>query len=795
MKKLSPKQREALLLIAEGRFYPDFVREEDGWHARWQALGTDNPWIDAMVREAVQTPLTRDAEEQRHETLHDAWLMALRSATGLVRWDEAACADFAAEVRDWNGTAAEDRAARETLVFTLVAGTGPDRTGFFLRCLRPHGRRALRALGQAAFVFPPLRSLQTEGDHLAMALTRAEAESFLRSGARELNGAGYRVAGIDLSADVQAEVDVAAPAAPAAQQGKAALKLTVRVAGEVVSAQEIRFLLDQKSTLVFFRNRWIEVDRNILKEALRALERAEGRVLTTNEALGFASGIGAVGRLEIARARAHGWLRGLINELRRAVTQGAPAAEPVPSAVPDALRETLRPYQRRGVAWIRFLTDHGFGALLADDMGLGKTLQTIAWILGCPAEPGRPFLIVAPLTLVSNWRHEFARFAPQAKVYVHQGEGRQLELGFRRAVAGADVVVTSYSLLVRDYAILRKTAWCGLVLDEAQVIKNPDTQVARAARALGVPRRLALTGTPVENTVADLWSLEEFLNPGFLADRKTFAERFVKPMALDERSAAGRRLRHALEPFVLRRLKSDAEVAGELGEKREIKEYCVLSPAQRADYETALAEYRASARQQGDVFTLITRLKLICDGAGKFERLVELLQAIFAAGESALVFTQYAKVGAQLKAALAKRLGYEFPFLHGGLTARQREAAIAAFVSGGLAGETGAASPNCFLLSLRAGGYGLNLVKATHVIHFDRWWNPAVEAQATDRAHRIGQTGTVFVHSFITEGTLEEHVDEILERKSRVAGALVTSGESFLLQLSDEELGAVLALS
>ena len=260
----------------------------------------------------------------------------------------------------------------------------------------------------------------------------------------------------------------------------------------------------------------------------------------------------------------------------------------------------------------------------------------------------------------------------------------------------------------------------------------------------------------------------------------------MKPIALDERSVAAKKLRHALEPFVLRRLKSDEEIAGELGEKREIKEYCVLSPAQRTAYETALADYRASDRRQGDVFALLTRLKLVCDGAGKLERLCELLASVFEAGESALVFTQYAKVGATIRKVLEKRFGKTFPFLHGGLSAHQREAEVAAFNGAGA---------SCFILSLKAGGFGLNLTKATHVVHFDRWWNPAVEAQATDRAHRIGQTKTVFVHAFITEGTLEEHVDEILERKSRVAGSLVTSGESFLLQLSDEELGAVLALS
>ena len=786
MKPLSPKQREALRLVADGKFVPDFVREEDGWHARWRAPGEDNPWVDEYVRAACLTRLSEDAEDQRHATLHDAWMMALKSRTGLVRWDEAACAAFAAELAEWHGGAADDVAARKAIVFEFA----PDAAGFHLRCDAPRGRRGLRALGQSAYVFGPLRGLHSCDGRLDVALTRAEAESFLRSGARELVDAGYAVTGCDIRARVSAEADLA-ETAPDAPEGPRPLtaRLAVKVDGQVVSAEEIRFLLEQKSSLVFFRDRWIEVDRNILKEALRALERHGAPELTVNEAVAFARGIGSFGRMELEEVRAHGWLRGLLNELKSGPAARPPARGAGNAGIPG-LAASLRPYQARGVAWMKFLTDHGFGALLADDMGLGKTVQTIAWILAhaSPEAPDAPapFLVVAPLTLLANWRHEFAKFAPGLKVHVHQGDSRPLARGFARATAGVDVVVTSYSLLVRDYSILRETAWRGLVLDEAQAIKNPDTQVARAARALGARRRLALTGTPIENSVADVWSLEEYLNPTFLGDRKSFQDRFVRPLAQDERSAAGRRLRHALEPFVLRRLKSDPEIACELGAKREVKEYCALAPSQRREYEAALEDYRTSERRRGDVFALLTRLKLVCDGEGKFERLCELLESVFAAGESALVFTQYAKVGQALQEALEKRFGVRFPFLHGALSARRREEEVARFNAPGR---------SCFILSLKAGGFGLNLTKATHVVHFDRWWNPAVEAQATDRAHRIGQTRTVFVHAFITEGTLEEHVDEILERKSRVAGSLVASGESFLLQLPAAELEAVVSLS
>ena len=772
--KLSPKQREALNLVADGKFIPRLVKEDDGWHARWRAVGIDDEsvdgWVDEYVRESTMTRLSEDAEDQKHETLHDAWILALRSRSGLVVWDEVECTAFAAELEAWSGNAEDDVAARREVVFTFLTSGEDAASPFLVSCDIPKGRRTLRALGQAAYVWPPLVGLKVSRLKskalLALSLSRSEAEDFVRRGARDLRDAGYGVEGVDLTAAITASAEVesdksgedaASPLSDLKLQASN-FKLVVRVAGEPVTAEEIRFLLDQGSTLVYFRDRWIEVDRGILKEALRALEK--GACKNAN-ALTFALGLGHVGALEIEEVKAHGWLRGLVEELRSASC--LPSSVSSPSEIAGFTGE-LRDYQRRGVEWLSFLTGHGFGALLADDMGLGKTIQVIAWVLG-----KRQVLIVAPLTLLSNWKHEFAKFAPGVKAYVHQGEKRHLASGFRKTVQEADVTITSYNLLVRDYTDFSEVKWDALVLDEAQAIKNPDTQAARAIRALTPPKRIALTGTPVENSVADLWSLEEFLNPGFLGGRKDFAERFAKPIAADERSAAGKRLRHALEPFVLRRLKSDKEIAAELGPKREVREYCELTADQRRDYEMALADFRASEHAQGDVFALITRLKLICDGAGKLERLFELVETIFENGESALVFTQYAKVGAWLRDELEKRFARRFPFLHGGLSATERESQVQTFQT--------SKRPNLFILSLKAGGFGLNLTKATHVIHFDRWWNPAVESQATDRAHRIGQTKTVFVHLFISAGTLEEHVDEILERKARVADSVITEAE------------------
>jgi len=761
---LTPRQKEAAALVADGLFRPSLVREEDGWHARWRGVGVENAWIDDLVRSAAMTRLTEDAEDDQHETLHDAWMAALCSRTGLVVWDDAECADFARTLEEWSGSAEPDVAARNGIVFSFVPSEG----GFSVACATPVGRRGLKALGQAAYVWGPLRALKsadTEGRTLRAELTRAEAEDFLRRGARELRDAGYRVDGVDISAEVTAEAEVGDEASSNGRE----IKLVVRVAGEPVTAQEVKFLLDQNSSIVYFRDHWIEVDRSILKEALRALEKGAG---SRANPLSFALGLGHVGRLEVASARLHGDVRGFVSRLYAHGGDSSCGDEP-PGFV-----GSLRTYQREGVAWLRFMSEQGFGALLADDMGLGKTIQTVAWLLWRKtAGTSAPVLVVAPLTLLANWEREIGKFAPALRVYVHQGDGRRMSSGFRRAAMSSDVVLTSYSLLVRDYSALSGVEWSALVLDEAQAVKNPDTHAARAIRSLSPRVRVALTGTPVENSVADLWSLEDFLNPGLLGDRKSFTERFVRPIAEDGRGAAALRLRRSLEPFVLRRLKTDESIAAELGDKREIREYCPLGPAERRAYEAALDDFRAVEHSPGDALALLTRLKLACDGfdgesvvGAKLDRLADLAGQIFESGESALVFTQYAKVGAALQSALESRLGTRFPFLHGGIGAAERERLVRGFQS--------SREPGLFILSLRAGGFGLNLTKATHVIHYDRWWNPAVESQATDRAHRIGQAKDVFVHLFVTAGTIEERVDEILQRKETLRD-LIADGEAF----------------
>ena len=531
MKKPSPRQREALEVVAAGRCVPCLRREADGWHARWRGMGTDNPWIDEYMRSASMSALSADAEDQKHETIHDAWILALRSRTGLVRRDEAECAAFASVLDAWAGTAEGDEAARASVAIAFISGTGAPA----LECAAPHGRRALRALGQAAFIVPALKRLSAKDSpdgKMRVELERTEAADFISRGARDLASAGYGVEGCDIAADVSAEAEIEPAPENGENGGGGKLKLVVRVAGRPVDAEEIRFLLDQKSSVVFFRDRWIEVDRGILKEALRVLERQDGRDLTRNEAVAFACGAGSCGSFDVAEAAAHGWLRGLVNELK--MSGERVDVEDVP------LKDILRPYQRRGAGWMKFLTDRGFGALLADDMGLGKTVQTISWILA--QSPAKPFLVVAPLSLLANWRREAAKFAPSLKVFVHQGANRAPDSFFVREASAADVVVTSYSLLVRDWQAIRRVRWEGAVLDEAQNIKNPSAQVARAACALSAPKRVALTGTPVENSPADVWSLENFLNPGLLGDRKTFDANFTRPIRENPRGRAAGKL-------------------------------------------------------------------------------------------------------------------------------------------------------------------------------------------------------------------------------------------------------------
>jgi SNF2 family DNA or RNA helicase len=445
-------------------------------------------------------------------------------------------------------------------------------------------------------------------------------------------------------------------------------------------------------------------------------------------------------------------------------------------------------------------------------MGLGKTIQAIALLLHQleldPAVP--PALVVCPTSVVGNWRREVQRFAPSMRTVVHHGVNRAEGSDFVRQSKNTDLVISTYGLMRRDIEDLRRVQWSTIILDEAQNIKNPATKQSRAARRLVGEHRLALTGTPVENRLTELWSIMAFLNPGYLGSYEGFRRTFAIPIERFRDPGAAERLRRMVRPFILRRLKTDPKVIQDLPEKVEYRVYCTLTREQATLYEAivqnALAslpegEQETRMRRRGMVLAMLTRLKQVCnhpalylgDGSalanrsGKLSRLTEMLEEALDVGDRALVFTQYAQMGRLLQAHLQDAFAQEVLFLHGGTPQKQRDVMLSRF-------QNDADAPGVFVLSLKAGGTGLNLMRANHVFHYDRWWNPAVENQATDRAYRIGQTRDVQVHKFICLGTLEERIDELIESKRELADSIVGTGESWLTEMNSDELAEIVAL-
>ncbi|WP_030156304.1 DEAD/DEAH box helicase [Glycomyces sp. NRRL B-16210] len=464
----------------------------------------------------------------------------------------------------------------------------------------------------------------------------------------------------------------------------------------------------------------------------------------------------------------------------------------------------LRRYQAHGIAWLEAAAESGAGVILADDMGLGKTLQSIGLLVRRAGNA--PHLVVCPTSLVGNWQREIARFAPQLSVHLHHGPSRSRTPG---PLTEADVVVTSYSIALRDLRLLRSITFDTIVIDEAQAIKNHRSRTAGAVRDLTGRVRVALTGTPVENHLAELWSISEFVNPGLLGGQADFKRRFADPIEIGRDPVSAATLRARIDPVVLRRMKED--VAADLPPKIEAVVACTMTDEQSGLYKEAIREafdegLGDGITRRGRVLKLLTRLKQICnhpaqyvgagdsasadrglaERSGKLDRVTEMLAEVVDEGDKTLIFTQYRQMGELLSRHLEAELGVAAPFLHGGLDQPARDRLVDEFQT--------VEGPAILLVSLRAGGTGLNLTGASHVVHYDRWWNPAVEDQATDRAHRIGQTRTVHVHKLVTAGSLEERVDELLARKRAIADAVVGSGEDWLGELDDSQLRKLIEL-
>ncbi|MFD0558713.1 DEAD/DEAH box helicase [Stackebrandtia endophytica] len=493
-----------------------------------------------------------------------------------------------------------------------------------------------------------------------------------------------------------------------------------------------------------------------------------------------------------------------------AVHQVSAASSPTPRRLRESKNQlarntavvaTLRPYQRHGVAWLRRVAEQHCGGILADDMGLGKTLQAIALL--AERRPALPHLVVCPTSVLGNWARELHRFAPDLPVVRHHGPDRAIRIEDAGFTPGS-VVITSYTLMLRDIDLLAQQDWDVVILDEAQQIKNHTSQTARAARALPAQVRLALTGTPVENRLSELWSIMDFANPGILGNHRRFSKRFSEPIEMRRDTRAAERLRNIVEPFLLRRMKS--EVATDLPAKQESIVACTLTTEQAQLYRAAVkqamdAGFGAGFERHGRILKLLTQLKQICNHpaqflkqtqplpqrSGKLTRATEMLAEALDEGSQSLVFTQYRAMGELLAEHLASELDLpRVPFLHGGVRQADRDRMVERFQTEG--------TP-IMIVSLKAGGTGLNLTAATNVVHYDRWWNPAVEDQATDRAHRIGQDKPVDVYKLVTGGTLEERIADLLERKRSIAEAITGTGEEWISRMDDAQLRSLIVLS
>ena len=663
----------------------------------------------------------------------------------------------------------------------------------------------LKSMVEAGEIYHPLRWTPAEALQLLTDLPRLEAAGVV------VRVPGAWRANRPPRPQVSATVGAKAPSG----LGSDALldfRMEVTLDGEPLTEAEISKLLAASDGLHLVRGRWVEVDRDKLSRMLDQFRAAEAAA--ADQGLSFAAamrmiagvnvsgGEASAGDAEWSRVAAGPWLAEKLEGLSR--PDALAGIDPG-----NALKAELRPYQQVGLRSLHLLSTLGLGACLADDMGLGKTMQVLALMLTLRRgeEPRRTSLLVAPASLLANWVSEIERFAPSLKALIAHPSAMPsaaLQSLDGRQLADVDLVITSYGSLLRVPGLL-KIPWRLAVLDEAQAIKNPGARQRRAAKQLDAQGRIALTGTPVENRLGDLWSIFDFINPGLLGSAKEFAS-FTKRLANRQHNPYAP-LRDLVRPYILRRLKTDKTVIADLPDKTEMKAFCPLTPKQAALYQEAVTELTGELdrsdgiQRRGIVLAFLMRFKQICNhpsqwlgdgewsaaGSGKFGRLREIAEVIAARQEKVLVFTQFREVTGPLHAFLGSVFGRPGLVLHGETTVKKRQGLVTQF-------QEDEAVP-FFVISLKAGGFGLNLTAASHVIHFDRWWNPAVENQATDRAFRIGQTKNVLVHKFLCRGTVEEKIDVLIESKRQLSKDLLEGGvEMLLTEMKNDELLKLVAL-
>jgi SNF2 family DNA or RNA helicase len=670
-------------------------------------------------------------------------------------------------------------------------------------------------LGQAAQIYPAIwQGLETDKP-VGFALNVNAAFEFLAQTAWVLEDAGYKViVPAWWTPQGRARAKLRLKASPqkagSSNASKGLMQLNnlidyhyeLAIGDEAITPQEWQKLVEAKAPLIQFRGQWMELDIAKMQQMLQFWQTHQNSQpeLTLLELM--QKNAAANEELEVEPDEA---LAAMMANL-----QDPSHLEPIEN--PPLLQATLREYQKRGVAWIRYLERLGLNACLADDMGLGKTIQVIAALITERETTTKiaPTLLIAPTSVVGNWHKEIEKFAPHLRVIIHHGSDRNSELAaFTNHSSQSDLVITSYTLARKDSKLLQAVTWHRIVIDEAQNIKNPAAEQTKAILKLQARHRLALTGTPVENRLLDLWSIFNFLNPGYLGKEAQFRKSFEIPIQKDRDQVQSAVLKKLVQPFILRRVKTDKTIIKDLPDKIEQKQYCNLTKEQASLYEavvkdvTEQLEVTEGIQRKGLMLSTLMKLKQICNHPRQFlqdnsdftaarshklQRLDEMVEEVTAEGESLLIFTQFTEIGAALQHYLKQVLGYQTYYLHGGTTRPKREQMIADF-------QDPDAEPAAFVLSLKAGGVGITLTKANHVFHFDRWWNPAVEDQATDRAFRIGQQKNVFVHKFVTLGTLEERIDQMIEDKKKIASSIVGADESWLTKLDNESFKQLIALN
>ncbi|WP_010677134.1 DEAD/DEAH box helicase [Bacillus timonensis] len=577
--------------------------------------------------------------------------------------------------------------------------------------------------------------------------------------------------------------------------------------GVELSEEEFMSLVNEQRRLINIRGKWIKLDPSFIKQVQSILARANKEGLHVRDVLEqeLLSITEIAEREEQEAARAFAGVQIELNRhLSQMINQLTDIKEIPHAKIPGTFQGELRPYQQQGVDWLLFLRKFGFGACLADDMGLGKTIQMIAYFLAVKESGGKPALIICPTSVLGNWQKELEKFGPDLRVHLHYGSNRLKGEEFTQGVNEADIVLTSYGLSHLDEEEISSYDWGTICLDEAQNIKNAQTKQSRAIRKLKSDHNIALTGTPMENRLTELWSIFDFINRGYLGSLGGFQKRFVSPIEKDHDEETIAQLQRLIKPFLLRRTKNDEAVALNLPDKLEQKEYCSLTVEQASIYEQLVkdtldqVEQLAGMQRKGLILKMLGQLKQVCDHPAlylkeqtptnidersvKMEKLLELVDHIRDQDESCLIFTQYIQMGEMIQDVLQKRFNESVQFLNGSVPKVQRDKMIEGFQNREF---------NILILSLKAGGTGLNLTEANHVIHYDRWWNPAVENQATDRAYRIGQKRFVHVHKLISTGTLEEKIDEMLEKKQSLNDEIITS-ENWITELSTNELKELL---